>query len=238
MKSPDPAKGSAGPPQQPEDRIKRAGKEMASDMKREVNDQARSTIESGKAQAAGAVERTSAALDETAANLAAEGQESLAQVAGMVAGQLSSLAHALESRSLDELAGEARSLAQRNPGLFLAGGVALGIALSRFFKASADHDTAYGGGSYGGGPGYRQSGRYGAAGGYGGMSGGSGMSSGQSAETGAASTWSGGEGPYGTEAAVPPEARATGQQTGGSSSTRGGTPGTSGTRNPMGGGND
>jgi hypothetical protein len=236
MKPSDPAKDSAGSRQQPEERIKKAGKEMASDMAREVNDQARSTLESGKAQAADAVERTSAALDETAANLAAEGQESLAQVAGMLSGQLSGLAHALESRSLDDLVGEARNLAHRNPGLFLAGGVALGIALSRFFKASREQTSSYG---YGGGSGqadygsgYGQPDRYGTSAG---MGSGAGMGADRPlGGTSASPARSGADGPYGTEAAIPP----TGQQAPGSSSTRGGTVGTSGTRNPMGGGND
>jgi hypothetical protein len=43
----------------------------------------------------------------------------------------------LEDRSLEDLVSDARALAQRNPGLFVAGGVALGFALSRFLKASA-----------------------------------------------------------------------------------------------------
>jgi hypothetical protein len=42
----------------------------------------------------------------------------------------------LENRRIDELFEDARRLAQRNPGLFIAGGVVLGLALSRFLKAS------------------------------------------------------------------------------------------------------
>ena len=139
MKSPDPSKASSQPESsQPAERIKQAGSEMPS----EATQEARSAMERGKASAADAAERTSDALDETVANLAAEGQETLAEVASMLSGKLSGLARSLESRSLDDLARDARELARRNPGMFVAGGVALGVALSRFFKASGEHSGA------------------------------------------------------------------------------------------------
>jgi hypothetical protein len=225
MKSPDPAKsGGSGSRQQPEERVMQAGKEAAGGLAREAEQEARSAVERGKAQAAGAAERTSAALDETAANLAAEGQETLAEVAGMLSSKLSGLAHALESRSLDDLAREARNLAHNNPAMFVAGGVALGMALSRFFKASAVHESY--GESYGD---YDRSpsGTY--------SSGESGYRSG--APGTAAYGSSPADVPYGSEAAVPP---ATPSSTGtvGSSSNPAGAAGSSGTRKPMGGGHD
>ncbi|MFU8817204.1 MAG: hypothetical protein ACNA7W_17795, partial [Pseudomonadales bacterium] len=129
-----------------EERIKDTGREMAA----EASEEARSALERGKTNAVEAAERTSEALDETAANLASEGQETLAEVASMLSGKLSGLARSLESRSLDELATDARELARSNPGMFVAGGVALGVALSRFFKASGEYQGAGLGASGGG----------------------------------------------------------------------------------------
>jgi hypothetical protein len=230
MKSPDPAKsgGTSGSRQQPEERVMQAGKEAAGGLAREAEQEARSAVERGKAEAAGAADRTSAALDETAANLAAQGQETLAEVAGMLSSKLSGLARALESRSLDDLAREARTLARDNPGMFIAGGVALGMALSRFFKASAVHKDSYG--------------QPGSSGAYS-----SGYSSGYSSDesmyrSGASGTSTYGstpaDVPYGTEAAVPPGARNSTQQSTGSSSTPGGAAGSAGTHKPMGGSHD
>jgi hypothetical protein len=235
MKSPDPAKNTsgganAGAGQQPEERIKEAGKQAVGDMARDASEEARSAVERGKHQAVGAAERTAAALDQTSANLAAEGQETLAEVAGMLSSRLSGLAHSLERRSLDELARDARQLAQRNPGLFVAGGVALGIALSRFFKASAPQRPSsadYGG--YGSGSGYGS--------GYGsdGLDSGAYRSGAGSSSTGASPS---GNGPCGSEAGIPPDARSSGKQSPGSSSTTGGVAGSRGTNAPTGGGND
>lgn len=118
--------------EQPKERMKRAGHEGAEAAK----DKARSEFEEHKGAAAEAVGSTSEALDDAAANLSAQGQESLAEGARAMSAQLSKLAGAIEGRSLDEMLSDARRLAREHPASFAAGGVALGLLLSRFIKAS------------------------------------------------------------------------------------------------------
>jgi hypothetical protein len=49
------------------------------------------------------------------------------------------LAGGLRERDVEEFARELAALARRNPGVFLAGSVALGFGIARFFKARASH---------------------------------------------------------------------------------------------------
>jgi hypothetical protein len=105
-----------------------------------VREAAQSGIEEGMTSAASVASDASDALDETAASLYARGQEGLSQAASAMSRRLSQLADYLEGRSTDELVREARRVARDNPAMFIAGGLALGIALSRFFKASSGRE--------------------------------------------------------------------------------------------------
>jgi hypothetical protein len=76
-------------------------------------------------------------MDDAADALASSGHETLSQAAAALSDQARKFSTYLEDRRLEDLIGDARRLAQRNPALFVAGGVVLGFALSRFLKASA-----------------------------------------------------------------------------------------------------
>ena len=90
----------------------------------------------GSSAAAG----TSDAIDDAADALASSGHESLSQAAAALSDQVRKFSNYLQDRRIEDLVGDARRLAQRNPALFVAGGVALGFALSRFLKASAANE--------------------------------------------------------------------------------------------------
>lgn len=119
------------------ERIETAARSVASDAAQAARDQAQNVYRQGAESASAAARGTAEAFDRTAGNLSAEGQETLAQAASYLSGRLSALAEQLESRSLDDLMGQARRLARDNPALFVGGSVAIGFALSRFFRASA-----------------------------------------------------------------------------------------------------
>jgi len=136
-----PGHGERGTGEGAGDRLRQTGREAVSDATSEV----RGRLERGKSTAADTAASTSEVLDHAADEFYAQGQESLARATSMLAGRLSGLATQLETRSLDELTRDARELARRNPGLFVAGGVAIGLALSRFFKASAPSRRSDGG---------------------------------------------------------------------------------------------
>ena len=111
------------------ERVADATRDVASKAKR----QAETVYRAGSSAAAG----TSDAIDDAADALASSGHESLSQAAAALSDQARKFSTYLEDRRLEDLIGDARRLAQRNPALFVAGGVVLGFALSRFLKASA-----------------------------------------------------------------------------------------------------
>jgi hypothetical protein len=114
------------------DRIREAGKAGAA----AAGDAARARLDQGRRTASDAASGTARALDEAASSLSAQDHESLARVTSSLAEQLSRFASSLEQRNIDELSREARRVAREHPGLFIAGGAALGLALGRFFRAS------------------------------------------------------------------------------------------------------
>lgn len=109
------------------------GREAASAAKRHA-DTLLADVKSGAADAAHEI---SGAIDPLAGSLADSGQETLGRAVGALSNRLHRFAGYLEEISLNDLARDGQRMAQRNPGLFIAGGLALGFALSRFLKASA-----------------------------------------------------------------------------------------------------
>jgi hypothetical protein len=99
--------------------------------------QAEATMTDAKRTAAGAAGDAAAAVDDVAGTLAQHGQETLSQAAASLSSRLQNIASYIETHSLDDVAREARRIAQNNPMLFIAGGVVVGLALGRLFKATA-----------------------------------------------------------------------------------------------------
>lgn len=130
-------------------RIADAGREALSDATQSVTQNVRSRVEEGKSTAAGSATTTAEVLEHAADEFSEHGQETLARATRFLSGRLSNLAHQMEHRSIDELSRDAMRLARDNPGLFIAGGIALGLALSRFIKATAPEHREYGSGQSG-----------------------------------------------------------------------------------------
>jgi hypothetical protein len=110
----------------------------AQDVKRQGQEQ----FEAGKETAANQTEKLAGVVDRISEELKGQDQESLADYAGQLAGSMKSFADSLRQRNLDELVRDTQQLARNNPTLFLMGSVAVGIALSRFLKASTQHSGA------------------------------------------------------------------------------------------------
>jgi len=98
-------------------------------------------IESTKRSAADQIDQVAQALSKAGEELN-QSQPTLANYAAHIASSISTFSNRLRDGNMDDLVAEARQLAHRNPGLFIAGGVALGFAVSRFLKASPQ--PAYG----------------------------------------------------------------------------------------------
>jgi hypothetical protein len=103
-----------------------------------AKDAGRQRLETGKKRAADQAEKVAGVIEQASAQLQESDLGSLADYAGQVASTVKSLSDNLRNRSIDDLLKDTQSLARRNPTLFLLGSVALGVAISRFLKASAE----------------------------------------------------------------------------------------------------
>jgi hypothetical protein len=119
------------------DKLKDKATQAAEQIKARGKDQ----LDAGKKTAAAGIEQLAGALDQATESLERSEQQSLAGYAQELAGSIRNLASNLRDRSVDDLIGETQTLARRNPTLFFFGSVAVGIALSRFLKASAERET-------------------------------------------------------------------------------------------------
>lgn len=92
-------------------------------------------LEGAKGQLAEGAERVAAAVDRTAQALESDGDNAISGFGHSVASLMRQLAGGLRERDVEDFARELADLARRNPGVFLAGSVALGFGIARFFKA-------------------------------------------------------------------------------------------------------
>lgn len=99
-------------------------------------ERAKGAGESGKARAAEEIDRLSHAADAAAEAYEQDGGDGIARYAHSLSESMSQFADRLRERSVEDLAADARRIARDNPTAFLLGSVAVGVGLSRFFKAS------------------------------------------------------------------------------------------------------
>jgi hypothetical protein len=98
-------------------------------------------LEGAKAQLAEGAERAADAVERTADELDGEGDSGLSGFGRSMANVMRQLAGGLRERDVEAFAHELGALARRNPGVFLAGSVALGFGMARFFKARAPQSS-------------------------------------------------------------------------------------------------
>lgn len=103
----------------------------------DVQGKAEQRADQGRERVARGAEDLARAGQRAADELAAQGEPNLADGLRYAADKLAGLAQGLHQRSATDLLHEAEALARRNPALFIGGSIALGLALSRMFKASA-----------------------------------------------------------------------------------------------------
>jgi hypothetical protein len=106
------------------------------DLAAAARDSSMEKLEGVKGRLAEGVERVAAAVDRTADNVEADGDDTVSGFGRSLSSLMRQLAGGLRERDVEEFARELGSMARRNPGVFLAGSVALGFGVSRFFKAS------------------------------------------------------------------------------------------------------
>jgi hypothetical protein len=106
------------------------------DLAAAARDSTMEKLEGVKGRLAEGVERVAAAVDRTADNVEADGDDTVSGFGRSLSGLMRQLAGGLREREIEEFARELGTMARRNPGVFLAGSVALGFGVARFFKAS------------------------------------------------------------------------------------------------------
>jgi hypothetical protein len=170
---------------------KSASGEGGGDMKQQLREgadqaaeQAKGRAEGMKSQVTGQAEKAAEALEAAAHEFESRGQESLGHMLEELSRNIGDLAKRVENKSLDELVREGGRIAGRNPLLFIAGSVAAGAMLSRFFKARATSGEPGQGGDWQREFGTQRTGEQDRATGYGGTPGSSGYGRSDTTESG------------------------------------------------------
>jgi hypothetical protein len=118
------------------------------DLAAAARDRGMEQIEGAKGRLAEGAERVADAVERTADELESDGDNAISGFGRSVASVMRQLAGGLRERDVEEFARELSALARRNPGVFLAGSVALGFGIARFFKAHAPQARGDSRGSY------------------------------------------------------------------------------------------
>jgi len=114
----------------------------AADLAAAARDRGIEHLEGAKGQLAEGAERVAAAVERTANELEGDGDDAISGFGRSVASLMRQLAGGLRERDVEAFAHELGALARRNPGVFLAGSVALGFGIARFFKARGPQSPA------------------------------------------------------------------------------------------------
>jgi len=102
----------------------------------QAKQQATSQLESQKGRAVDSLVTVAQALRQTGQHLQAEQQAGVGDYVEAAAERVESVTNYLRSRDVPELVGDTEDFARRQPGLFLAGAIALGFVGARFLMAS------------------------------------------------------------------------------------------------------
>lgn len=108
----------------------------------EVRRQTREKFEGGREHAASELDSFASAAGAAAEDLRDHHQEGLSRYVGEIAESVSSIANSLRHKSVDELVHDAESIARKNPTLFLAGSLAVGLGIGRFARASSKNRSS------------------------------------------------------------------------------------------------
>jgi hypothetical protein len=103
-------------------------------------------FETGKKSAAEQAQKLAGVMEQASTQLKENDLQSLADYTSQIASSIKSVSDSLRHRNIDDLVKDTQSLARRNPTLFLLGSIGIGVAISRFLRASAERQhESYGG---------------------------------------------------------------------------------------------
>jgi len=102
----------------------------------QVQQQGKAHLDSYRGTAADELEKVAQRAKAAAAELEDQDRAGLSRYVSDMAQGMVRFADDLRGRNVDELVGDLNRMARNNPGLFIAGSIALGFGLTRFAKAS------------------------------------------------------------------------------------------------------
>jgi hypothetical protein len=102
-----------------------------------LKEEGKQRLDRGKSTAADQVDQVAKALQSAGDELS---RSPLASYANQLAGSIGRFGTKLREGSIEDLAADMQNAARRNPTLFLAGGLALGVVLARIVKASSANE--------------------------------------------------------------------------------------------------
>lgn len=127
------------------DDLRKSGEELSQSMKgpkEDASKEAKKQTENASHYAADEMEDLSHAAQAAAQALNEDHHQKLSSYVNEIAGYVGSMATNLRHKSADDLMNDAKHLARENPTLFIAGGLALGLGISRLAKsASHSHES-------------------------------------------------------------------------------------------------
>lgn len=116
-------------------------KEGARSLGEEAKERASGYVEGGKHAVTDNLEAFAQAIRKAGDELRQQDQTMAAQLVGQAAGTLERVTRSIEGTSLDDMIGQVRSFARRNPVAFIGGAMLAGFALARFARASGRHEA-------------------------------------------------------------------------------------------------
>jgi len=152
--APQKAQEAAGQAQEKASELAGQAKEQAQQAAGQAKSQVRSQVDQRSTQAGEQVTSTASDVREVANTLREQGKDKPAQLAEQAADRVERVGTYLTQSDADRILHDVEDFARQRPWAVIAGGVALGLAASRFLKASSN-DRYYGprqtgGGTYGG----------------------------------------------------------------------------------------
>jgi hypothetical protein len=112
-----------------------SGRRGTSGLAQRLKEDGKARVETGKRSVAEQIHQIADAIDAAGVHLGRD-QPTVASYAGRVATGVENFSNRLRDSSVEDLTGDVRGMATRNPILFLLGGIALGLVLARVMKAS------------------------------------------------------------------------------------------------------
>ncbi len=114
---------------------------QARDLAYQAQSHAKQLVESKKSVVAESLASVARALDSTASSLQGEDPLGLSTYARSAASSIESFSSSIKDKDLHAIRGDAERFARAQPALFIGGCVALGFALSRFFKSTSKQQS-------------------------------------------------------------------------------------------------